>query len=109
MGIAEVLKLPLAGVIIPGQPGHIFVRWQMKDGRYLNWDPVSSVMPERDEYFMMRWRVKQEDFIIVKLDYFREAVIMKMALFYAYDNTERNEQDFGEKRKYSLKKYAMLR
>lgn len=109
MGIAEIMKLPLSSVIIPGQPGHIFVRWQMKDGQYLNWDPVSSVMPERDEYFIMKWHIKKEDFIIVKLDDFQNTVIKKMALFYAYDNAERNETDFVKRREYSLKKYAILR
>lgn len=109
MGIAEIMKLPLSSVIIPGEPGHMFVRWQMKDGQYLNWDPVSSITPERDEYYEKKWHMPKEKFIIVKLDDFRNAVIKKMALSYAYDNAERNEADFIKRREYSLKKYAMLR
>lgn len=108
MGMAEILKLPLSSIIIPGNPGHIFIRWKMADGKYLNWDPVTGTS-EYDQYYIARWHAEKEDFQLVELDDFQNAVIRKMALFYAYDNAERNETDFVRRREYSLKKYAMLR
>jgi len=55
LAFAEVTDLPLKMV---RAPGHTFVRWELDDGRHVNWE-TTVAEPRSDEHYIASYRIPQ--------------------------------------------------
>ena len=79
LSIAEVLNLPLVGI---RAPHHLFVRWKLIKGSYVNWE-TTSMTKATDEEYKNEFRIMKDS---IKEKAFLRGLSRQEVLSYAYSN-----------------------